>query len=330
MSSQRHAPTLSFVIPVLNDEARLRRCLESIRQDPAFSELAEAVVVDNGSTDGSAVMARNMGAMVLTRPGLRVSALRNDGAAAARGEFLAFVDADHELLAGWIGAVIEDLAEAGVGAVGAPYLAVRNGTWVQRMYGRLRDHAPGRFDVEWLGSGNLAVRRSAFENIGGFDTTLETCEDVDLCLRLRRSGWRVVSDDRLGSVHHGDPTSLSALFHAEAWRGRDNLRVSLRNLTLRGLPSVVIPAVDLILLILLPVGALLHHISGWILSIPALAGIILFASIRAARMLRSPGARGFREVSQALAVATTYDLARSLALVFPSRHRRFGPQGAGK
>ena len=43
--------------------------------------------------------------------------------------------------------------------------------------------------VTWLGSGNMAVRRSAFEEVGGFDTTLETCEDVDLCRKLRARGY---------------------------------------------------------------------------------------------------------------------------------------------
>ena len=47
-------------------------------------------------------------------------------------------------------------------------------------------------DADWLGSGNLAVSRTAFELVGGFDTSLETCEDVDFCHRLRAKGQRVV------------------------------------------------------------------------------------------------------------------------------------------
>ena len=77
-------------------------------------------------------------------------------------------------------------------------------------------------------SGNLAVKRTAFQAIGGFDAALEACEDVDFCQRLRRAGWRLVGDERLESVHLGDPPTLAALFRAERWRGRDNLRVSLR------------------------------------------------------------------------------------------------------
>ena len=94
------------------------------------------------------------------------------------------------------------------------------------------------------------------ENTHDFDATLETCEDVDLCARLTAAGHRLVSDDRLRSVHLGDPPTLRALFFAELWRGRDNLRTGLRRLPAwRDVPSLLIPVVDLTGLALLAGGA---------------------------------------------------------------------------
>jgi GT2 family glycosyltransferase len=134
-----------------------------------------------------------------------------------------------------------------VGAVGAPYEAPRDGTWVQRTYDLLRRRRTGLHEVEWLGSGNLAVWRRSFDAIGGFDTTLQTCEDVDFCRRLRSDGTRILESGRLRSVHLGDPSTVSELFRGELWRGRDNLRASLRGtVRLRELPSIIVPVVHLV------------------------------------------------------------------------------------
>jgi GT2 family glycosyltransferase len=65
----------------------------------------------------------------------------------------------------------------------------------------------------------MAVSKEAFFSIGGFDQTLETCEDVDLRQRLRARGWRVVGDDRLHNVHFGDPATLGHLFRRNAGAG---------------------------------------------------------------------------------------------------------------
>src|SRR6185503_21060284 len=95
-------------------------------------------------------------------------------------------------------------------------------------------------------AGNMAVARSAFEDVNGFDTTFETCEDVDLCKRLRAAGYVLLSDDRLVNVHLGDPATLGELFCSELWRGRSNLAVSFRSpVTARELPSAIIPIVHL-------------------------------------------------------------------------------------
>ena len=68
--------------------------------------------------------------------------------------------------------------------------------------------------------------------------------------RIHAAGFRIVSNADLKNVHYGDPDTLRAVFNGELWRGRDNLRVSLKALTLRGLPSVLIPIGDVGLLAL--------------------------------------------------------------------------------
>ena len=135
---------------------------------------------------------------------------------------------------------------AGVAATGAPYVSPPAANWVQESYDNLRARPSSRQDVDWLGSGNLAVSRAPFERLGGFDRSLEACEDVDLCNRLRLAGHRIVADPALRSVHFGDPSTLRALFFGELWRGRDNARVTWRGpRTLRHLRSMLIPIATL-------------------------------------------------------------------------------------
>ncbi len=311
---------VSFVFPVRNDSERLRRCLATVAANryPAL----EIVVVDNGSTDGSDAVARAAGARVLSLPGLPVSELRNQGARAATGEFLAFVDADHEIAPDWVQHAAEVLAGAArCAAVGALCEAPVDGTWVQRTYDLLRRRVPGIREVEWLGSGNMAVRRSAFEAVGGFDTTLETCEDVDLCRRLRARGFRIMQDSRLRNVHLGDPSTLTALFRGELWRGRDNLRASLRPpVTLRELPSIVVPVGSLVLFVIACAALATVSRVGNVVALLALSGVVAPSIARAARMLAHIERVRPLGLGQALAVAFVYDAARALALVRPGAH----------
>ncbi|HEX5069852.1 MAG TPA: glycosyltransferase, partial [Vicinamibacterales bacterium] len=246
MSASLAPPAVSIVIPVRNDARRLRRCLETLRE-AASGAVFEIIVADNGSTDDSARVAAEAGAIVVPLPDRRVAQVRNEAAARARGEYLAFVDADHELDPGWSHAAMRALSDPAIDAAGAQYYAPADGTWVQRAYDRLRRHRSGDHAVGWLPSGNLIIRRAAFERLGGFDAALETCEDVDLCQRLTAGGGRIMAVEGMRSVHLGDPATLAALFGGELWRGRDNLRVSLRvPLTFRSTPSVAFPIVTLL------------------------------------------------------------------------------------
>jgi hypothetical protein len=253
-----------------------------------------------------------------------VAELRNAAARLATGDVLAFVDADHEIVPAWTSSAVQTLRAANVGATGALCSPPPGGTWVQRAYGFLRGRPEGIREVEWLGSGNLAVSRNAFEAVGGFDTSLETCEDVDLCNRLRASGLSIVSDARLENVHHGDPRTLGDLFRGELWRGRDNLRVTFRGpWSWSALPSAVIPVVEAVLLVGVVVGAFLAPgnpaaLLGIALPLLAVAG---FAGLKVIRAAMRRGRPGRLELVQAFVVACVYDLSRTLALVARASHR---------
>lgn len=315
------SPRISFVVPVRNDAARLRRCLASIRRLRYAPDRLEILVADNGSTDASPSVAREAGATVLAMPGICVAEMRNRAATAAQGDVLAFIDADHEIDDIWAASAVETLGRPGVAAVGAQYESPGEGTWVQRQYDRLRQRDVGVRETSWLASGNLAVWRTCFDRIGGFDVTLETCEDVDFCQRLRGSGHTVMSDARLRSTHFGDPSTLRELFFGELWRGRDNIRVSLRPpLLARNILSIAIPVAELVCLSLLVMGVATWPLGGGRFAFAGAAGIAGITVLQTARMWRRRAVRAI-DVLQTPAVACVYGVARALAPIVRAPHQ---------
>jgi hypothetical protein len=320
-SSTAPTPDVSVIVPARNAAATLHHCLASIRL-AATGLNVEIIVADNGSTDASASVARSFDARVISLPDVRVSEVRSKAAEHAAGPILAFIDADHEIVPRWFHAAIATLATDRAGAVGTPYRSPSPATWVQQFYDALRPRHQGVRETSWLASGNLAVRKRVFDEVGGFDPSLETCEDIDLCRRIRGHGYRVLSDSRLTSIHHGDPATLRDLFKGELWRGRDTLRLGLMApVRMRDLPGTLLPVVTLTALVGVCVALLAVPRLGW--WPVALLGTILAALpvpralIMARRSRQWPPAGWIR----AYVVAAVYETARALAPV-----ARAGPE----
>jgi len=309
--------TVSFIIPVKNDAKRLQSCLESLAQldVPGFDK--EIIVLDNGSADDSVEVATAMGAIVQSAPELSVAQLRNKGAFSSKGEWIAFVDADHVLAKKWLSAGLETINETGCGITGTLCVSP-SATWVQRAYDRFRRRPQTKMEVEWLGSGNMLIRKEVFFKLNGFDESLETCEDVDFCQRARENGWRIISNPDMESVHFGDPATLKSLFFGELWRGRNNFRVTMKGpITPRALLSLFIPASNLFGLLLTLIGIFLLPVDityGWLLPASGMVLIIAPAVLRCVYMSR--GGKGLFSIPENLAVAFIYNLARALALIF--------------
>ena len=315
-------PSATVIVPVRDGARYLASCLAAIEADPYPGAQREILVADNGSTDGSTDIARSLGVRVISKPGVRVSALRNEAAREAKGDLLAFIDVDHQIATGWFRAALAALADSQVVAAGAPYRSPAHATWVQLMYDAMREHPSEPATTRWLGSGNLVVRRAAFDAVGGFDSQLEACEDVDLCRKLRLRGGTLVSTPGMTSVHLGDPPTLGALFRGELWRGRDNLRVSVRGpLSWRDVPSVVVPLFWLAVLALGIAAFLTSSRSVTSLALTGAALLVAASVLRAAGIIRRGSLRGATTWLQALVVALVYDAARGLSLLGLATHR---------
>ncbi len=233
---------VSVIVPARNEAAHLPALLASLARVDYPRDRLEVIVVDHESTDDTARLAREGGATVVAHRGGSISSVRNRGAREARGEVLAFLDADCTVDASWLSTAVRHFGDPRVGAVGSYHaVPVDSPTWVRTVLQKLIETRPLLSEATWLPSGNMFIRRDVFEVCGGFDESMVTCEDVDLSYRIARR-YRLVADARIRCWHHGEPRTLWEVFRKELWRGRDNLLGALRHgVTLSELPSLVLP-----------------------------------------------------------------------------------------
>ncbi|MFB6072949.1 MAG: glycosyltransferase [Halobacterium sp.] len=174
--------TVSFVVPTLNEADYLPRTLESVR---ALSPTAnyEVVVADGGSTDGTRAVAREWGAEVVRCDEGGIAAGRNAGAAAADGDWLAFVDADTRVLDGYLDALLGLARDRGLAAASSRCRVTD--CWRGKAMQAVVNRASPRLERPVLPGFNTLVRRSAFDAVGGFPAAGN--EDTAFSRRLGRS-----------------------------------------------------------------------------------------------------------------------------------------------
>ena len=217
---------ISVVVPARNEAARIGACLEALRDQRLPAETCEVIVVDHGSTDDTVRIARSFTPHVHIASGATVGAVRNLGVAHARGDILAFIDADCVASPTWLAAAVAALDE-GIVAVGNGYDVPADAGWIEPLwYGR---PAPARWRTTELWSGNLVVRRAAFEAAGAFDETLVSHEDVALSRALAQQG-SLLWDPGVRVTHIGGPRSLADFARQQAWHGLEEWTMRRRGI----------------------------------------------------------------------------------------------------
>lgn len=181
---------ISFVIPAYNEELLLGRTLAAIKDAAReVCEPFEVVVVDDDSTDSTAVVAETYGARVVPVKCRQISATRNAGGRAAIGDLLVFVDADTVVTVAAVRAAVSALQ---CGAVGGGCAFRFDGSLP--LYGRVMQAlAVPLYRTLGLASGCfLFCTRAAFEAVGGFNEELFAAEEASMSRALKRHGRFVV------------------------------------------------------------------------------------------------------------------------------------------
>jgi rSAM/selenodomain-associated transferase 2 len=182
VNSKPHSPTISVIIPTLNEAKVLERTLAHLHQTPGL----EIIVVDGGSTDGTVALAKRH-AIVLTAPPGRAAQM-NRGAQQATGEVLLFLHADTLIGLAALRKMAEALEDPTV-VGGAFRLVIDSPRRSLRLIAAAANIRTRLTRIPY-GDQGIFVRRSVFEKLGGFPIQ-PLMEDVEFARRLKRVG-RVV------------------------------------------------------------------------------------------------------------------------------------------
>src|SRR5438876_931778 len=186
-------PFVSVIVCSYNGGATLAACLDSLGK-LNYSHY-EVILVDDGSTDDTACTAAQFPwVRYIHQSNHGLSHARNTGAAAAKGDVLAYTDSDCMVDADWLYYLIGTLVSGDYAGVGGPNITPPAQDWIQACVAA----APGGPNhvlltdtvAEHIPGCNMAFYRWAFESMGGFDPEYRKAgDDVDFCWRIQQAGW---------------------------------------------------------------------------------------------------------------------------------------------
>ncbi|HTA39546.1 MAG TPA: glycosyltransferase [Candidatus Acidoferrales bacterium] len=213
-------PIATIVIPVFNHRDVTARCLRSIAESWFESLDVQFVVVDDGSTDGTANLVTRMNGIDYIRNGKNAGfvASCNRGSALSRGKYICFLNNDTVVRDGWLDHLVTTAeGDETIGIVGAKLvypdgLLQEAGGIIWRdatgwNVGRNESPDDPRYnflrDADYVSGAALLVRKDLFERVGGFSTLFAPAyyEDADLCFTVRSLGYRVVYQPKAVVMH---------------------------------------------------------------------------------------------------------------------------------
>ena len=245
---------ISFVIPHKGREKLLQQTLESITSQEIDLSLIEVIIVTQNDRLANETLnfQQNLTLSVYTKPVTdSISSLRNYGAEKAKGEYLAFLDADISLSPNWTNCMLDELHDPKGNRVliSAIQKNSERANSIEKIRTALNNISKDS-NIDSLAGSNLFLNAETFKSAGGFPSKLTTCEDIYFTNKVSSLGLLYLSS-RATFVHLGEDKDYIGMFKKEIWRGLSNLQsLKGRKIPLREFPSIFIPVVLMLLFIL--------------------------------------------------------------------------------
>lgn len=321
---------VSFVMPVLNERAYLRRAVETVLEQEVDGPV-ELVLALGPSSDGTNELARQLASedpriVLVDNPAADIPVGLNAAIRTSRYPTIVRVDAHSELAPGYTARALETLARTRAANVGG-VMRADGRTPFQRAVARAYNsriglgggaYHGGRREEEAESAYLGVMRRAVLDEVGLFDESIRRGEDWELNLRIRFAGYRVWFDPTLAVTYwpRDSWTRLARQFHATGtWRGELVRRYGLRNSLRFFAPPVLVLAVLLSIVVaalqatrvLTGAGALL----AWVAHLPIVAYVLLILGVAAG----PGGGRGWRDKLWTVAVLPTMHLSWGLGFL---------------
>ena len=232
--NREDSPVLSVVIPVYNDPRGIRMTLETVAEQTYPSEEYEILAVDNGSTDGTREVIRAFSSFydnvhLLIEDEIQGSyAARNEGIRQARGDLIAFIDADVTVEDTWAKSIVDSFEK-----YGWDYMGYNIETYIEgeETLGAVYDHLLGGFPVRYqieeknfTVTAALVVRREVIEAVGSFDERYTSQGDGEFGKRVAEAGFSQHFEPTI-TAYHPTRSTLRAWLEKQVRIGRGSVQL---------------------------------------------------------------------------------------------------------
>lgn len=317
-SSDLHSLLASVIVPVFNGAQTLGACLDALLAQTIDTENYEVIVVDDGSTDGSAEIAGQYGVTLIRQERAGPGAARNRGAQEARGRLFLFTDADCAPTPDWVEQMLVPFADPDVGGVKGIYRTRQRSLvarFAQAEYEEKYDRMRRMEQIDFVDTYAAAYRREVFASQGGFNPEFLRNQDQEFSFRLARAGYKLVFAPN-AVVYHQHPATVWHYARRKILTGRWKVRVHIvhPSKALRDSYTPWTQKAQLMLLPLATVAAIAAALS--LISWSVVALLLLVGLISAIPLMVKAARRGWEVVAVVPVLVLVRTLALGLGLVW--------------
>ena len=310
---------VSIIIPTKNAESVIGECLTAIQNLNTPADKYEVIIVDNNSADRTVEIEKQFDAVILRTNSekVNVSGSRNIGAKQAKGDILAFLDADCIVSKEWLNNALINFKCEDTCLAGYKYKIPENSTLAAKSWDFIFANREMKGTVDWVPAGNMFILKRCFESVGGFDESLVTNEDVELCYRLKEKGYQILSDPKIQVTHLGTPQTYYELYKKELWHGIGAFQTFMNDLRrVRNFRPVIFALFYAFGLIVILFTLVISLLTKSLVAFGILIAIILFLLVvpftLSLSLLHRRG--GYKLLFSLTMVYLTYGVARSICL----------------
>lgn len=210
---------VSIVVPVYNGERTIEKCIKSLLNIEYPKENYEIIIVDNNSTDTTVEIVKKYPVKLLHEKKQSSYAARNFGVKNAKGEIVAFADADCIADKGWLRQLVKNFKDEAIAGVGGEILAYTPENIIERYSVKSNILSQKNFfefvfvnlKMPFIATANAAYKKEILKEIGLFDDSFTSGGDVDLAWRITFKGYKIVYEPK-ALIYHWHRTTLYGLF----------------------------------------------------------------------------------------------------------------------